>query len=118
MDFYVVNKFYSSGAVLFEFLTNLSSVNWLALEREKNFDYPALLKAIDFNMNDGWTFGTLEASTMNIIIFYIGGPDLMKDSRTVAILYYITPVLAEAYTSVLNRSFSSFSQLSERRWRC
>jgi DNA-binding CsgD family transcriptional regulator len=58
-------------------------------------------------MNDGWTHGVLDISTMDLYIFWFGHSNKDGRKRTEKILEYIVPFVTEAYKRI--NSFQSVS---------
>ena len=114
LNIYLSNKCYNTDAVLLEFATNLSPVNWGKIDRSYNANYPAATFAYDFKLYDGWTHGTLDISDMNCYILFFGGPVRDGSRRTEKILEYITPFYAEAYKKVISNSGSTKHNLTKR----
>lgn len=103
MSAYLEHNLHQTDAVVCEFLTELSPVNWLKLDQRLDYSYAAATLARDYKMIDGWTHGTLDLATMNCTIISIGGPKPDGSIRTQKIIEYITPFYAEAYNRVLNK---------------
>lgn len=114
MDYYIEKKFYSNDGVLFEFFANLSPVHWLSVGKGTAANYPASVHANDFNMHDGWTHGTLDAKSMDSIVFYFGGEKNMLDARTKIILEYIIPFFSEAFKRVSATPSNSSLRLTDK----
>lgn len=100
MQLYFENNFHLTDAVVYEFLTTLSPVNWLKLDQRCGYNYPASLLALDYNMREGWSYGTLDIATMTCSLFSIGGPRVENDKRVQFLLEYIIPFYSEAYQRV------------------
>jgi DNA-binding CsgD family transcriptional regulator len=114
IDLYLENRYYRTDAVFYEFITNLSPVNWLGVDKKCSFNYPASVMACDFNMNNGWTHGTLDPETMNCSVFFFGGPVVDNHVRSAKILEYIIPFYSEAYKRVLKKSNKPALNLTKR----
>jgi len=114
MDLYFEKKFQLTDAVLCEFLNHLSPVNWASLNRDYGFDYTASVRAIDFNMRDGWTHGIIDPSTMTSTVFFLGGPQADADIRSKAVLSYIIPFYAEAFKRALDTTNKPIQSLTQR----
>lgn len=103
LDLYFEKEYYYADAVFCEFVMNLSPVNWMHIDNKLGINYPAAVMALDFNMNDGWTHGTVDPSTMNSAVFFLGGPSAEHGARSEKILEYIIPFLCEAYKRLLKK---------------
>lgn len=114
LELYMNNKVYFNDAIFNEFATNLSPVNWACVDKKCGNRYLASVHALDFNMNDGWTHGTLQPQTMDCSVFFLAGARVDKDIRTSRILDYIIPFYAEAFQRVLRRDFKPFCSLTPR----
>ncbi|MBU1568365.1 MAG: LuxR family transcriptional regulator [Proteobacteria bacterium] len=114
MDFYMEKKFYSKDGVLFEFFANLSPVHWRSVGKGSTANYPASVHANEFNMHDGWTHGTLDAKSMDSIVFYFGGEKYMLDARVRTILEYIIPFFSEAYKRISATPNNSSPRLTDK----
>ena len=115
LDFYFQQGFVQTDAVLQEFMTNLTPVNWNDVGKKCGFSYPESVRAIDFKMVDGWSHATLDMKTMNITVFYFGSPIPENGhNRSRAILEYATPFLSCAYNQVLSNENKSNQQLTKR----
>jgi LuxR family transcriptional regulator, quorum-sensing system regulator CviR len=114
MDFYMEKKFFSTDGALIKFFTNLSPTHWLSVGKSNAPNYPASVHAIDFNMHDGWTHGTLDPKTMDSVVFYFGGEQNMLNVRTKIILEYIIPFLSEAYKRVSTTPSNSSLRLTDK----
>ena len=101
MDLYFERQFFNNDAAFIEWITNMSPVNWLDIDKSCGFNYPVSVSANDFNLNDGWTCGTLDPSTMDCHGFYLGSDKIASCLRTYKIIEYITPFLTQAYQSFL-----------------
>lgn len=105
LDDYFENDDFSSDAVLAEFLTTLSPVNWSAVDEKCDFNYPASIKALEYNMRDGWADGTLNPVTVDLTTFFLGNS--VKDdnsARSENVLQYATPFLVGAYERLLQKA--------------
>ena len=100
VDLYFEKNFHLTDVVLCEFLTNLSPVNWLSLDRLYGYNYPSSVYAIDFNMREGWTHGVVDPASMTFTTFFMGGPQTDNSPRSYRILEYIIPFYAEAFKRV------------------
>lgn len=100
MDYYIENRFYSSDAALFQYLSDLAPVHWQSVEKRCGINYPESVNSPDFSMKDGWTSGSLNLGTMDVTVLYLAGPKIDHSTRAKAILGYITPFLTEAYGRV------------------
>ena len=100
MSCYFENEYHQTDAVLCNFFLNLSPVSWLKVDRKRNYDYPAAILANDFNMIDGWTYGTLDLDTMSCVTLSVGGPDEDGSIRSYKILEYLMPFFSEAFKKV------------------
>ena len=114
LDFYFSQEFARSDAVLMEMMSTLSPVNWSAVDKRCAFDYPASVKAREFNMIDGWSHGTLDLETMDLTAFFLGGPVRDDSPRSAAILDYATPFLAGAYKRLLGKEKDPSQALTAR----
>ncbi len=114
MDFYMEKKYFSNDGVLFEFLANLSPVHWLSVGKGSTPSYPVSVHANDFNMQDGWTHGTLDTNNLESIVFYFGGEKHMLDVRAKIILEYIIPFFSETYKRVAATPNNSFARLADK----
>lgn len=103
LDRYLADQYYSTDAIFHDFITTLSPVNWLSVDKKYQCDYPALNMSRDFNMNDGWTHGTIDPASMNCCIFFFAGPVMENNIRIKTILDYIIPFYSEAYQRVLRK---------------
>lgn len=114
LDLYMKNKVYFNDAIFNEFATNLSPVNWSCVDKKCNNQYLASIHAPDFNMNDGWTHGTVQPRSLDCSVFFLAGARVDKDIRTVRILDYIVPFFTEAFQRVLRRDGGPFGTLTPR----
>jgi DNA-binding CsgD family transcriptional regulator len=114
LDLYFENQYYFTDAVLCEFITNLSPVNWLAVDKKCKFNDPASDLASEFNMRDGWAHGTLDPGNMDCTAFFFGGPFAENNVRTSIILEYIVPFYSEAYRRVLKRAIKPLHHFTNR----
>ncbi|MDA8138628.1 MAG: LuxR C-terminal-related transcriptional regulator [Desulfobacteraceae bacterium] len=112
MDLYFENCFHLTDAVLCTFLTHLSPVNWLSLDRQYNYNYPAAVLALDYNMRDGWAYGMVNPRTSDCTAFFMGGPTAETSIRSIKILEYIIPFFSQAYTRVLKKDALPKMELS------
>ena len=97
-----------------QLLTNITPVNWYSVDSKCEEKYPAAYLASDFNMHDGWTFGTLDLDTMNCSLFFFGGPRVERNTRISKILEYIIPFYSEAFKRVLKFDKSGSYSLTPR----
>lgn len=114
MNMYFDNNLHITDAVLCEFLTNLTPVNWLKVDQRLDYDYPAARLAMDFNMKEGWSYGTLDSVTMTCTFFSMGGKWTENDIRTQKILEYIIPFYSEAYKQTLRYSNRPVPELTKK----
>lgn len=114
MEQYFNNHLFRTDAVVCEFLTNLAPVNWARVDQRLGYDYPAARLAMDFNMNEGWSFGTLDIASMSCTLFSVGGPRMDNDLRVQKILEYIIPFFSEAYRRVLGRICANKTELTPK----
>jgi DNA-binding CsgD family transcriptional regulator len=115
LDFYFQEGFSRTDAVILEFISNLSPVNWRDVGKKCGFSYPVSVKAIDFGMIDGWSHGSLNPNTMNSTAFYFGSS--VRDESAVrnrGILEYATPFLSGAYDRVLKKKARPAIKLTAR----
>lgn len=103
LELYMKNKVYFNDAIFNEFATNLSPVNWACVDKKCNNQYLASIHALDFNMHDGWTHGTLQPQSLDCSVFFLAGARVDKHIRTARILEYIIPFYAEAFRRVLRK---------------
>jgi LuxR family transcriptional regulator, quorum-sensing system regulator CviR len=111
---YFENRCYLTDAVLCEFLTNLSPVNWQTVDKRCEFNDPASIMASEFNMHDGWAHGTLDRESMACTAFFFGGPFAENNERTSIILEYIVPFYSEAYRRVMKKAIKPLYHFTER----
>jgi DNA-binding CsgD family transcriptional regulator len=114
MDLYIENSYFKKDAAFLEWITNLNPVNWLEVDKKCDFNYPSSVSAIDFNMNDGWTTGTLDLNTLDCYGFYLASDIPDKSVRTLKIIEYITPFFSEAYKNVLKQTMRCDAKLTKR----
>ena len=114
LDLYLKNKCYANDAIFNEFATNLSPVNWAAVDKRCGYKYLKSIHAPDFNMKDGWTHGMLRPQTMNCTVFFFAGPSVDRDPRSAQILDYIIPFYCDAYRRAMGKPVESFSDLTTR----
>lgn len=114
LDLYVENRYYSTDAALFCFLSTLSPINWSGIKVQTGVDYPISVNAIEFKMLDGWTHGILDPHTMDSTVFYFGGPDVMSSPRSRVIFKFIIPFFAEAYNRTLKRNINGSTSLTKK----
>ena len=114
LELYMKNKVYFNDAIFNEFATNLSPVNWACVDKKCRNRYLASIHALDFNMKDGWTHGTLQPHTLDCSVFFLAGARVDKDIRTARILEYIIPFYAEAFRRVLRKETEPFCALTPR----
>ncbi len=114
LEMYLKNHLYLSDAVLLEFVTSLSPINWLKVDKKCNFNYPAATLAFDFSMFDGWTHGTIDVDTMDVHLFFFGSSVAAGSNRTKQILEHIVPFYCEAYKRVLDKSIPLQENLTAR----
>lgn len=114
LDEYMSNQYYSSDATFCDFVTTLSPVNWLDVDKRYQCEYPALEISLDFNMNDGWTHGTFDPASMDCHVFLLGGPVVENNFRAKTILDYIVPFYSAAYQRLLKKPTQRRAMLTAR----
>lgn len=114
MDTYLEKGYHLTDAVLCEFLTNLSPVNWERIDKRLGCDYPAAQLAFDANIRYGWTHGTVDTASMNCTAIFMAGPQIDASIRTEKMLGYIIPFYMEAYSRVLGQPSSPAAKLTAR----
>lgn len=114
LDLYFEKQYHYTDAVFCEFVTNLSPVYWNDVDKVCGESYPASVMALDFNMKDGWTHGTIDPHSTNCSVFFFGGPSAEKDIRTYKILEYIIPFYSVAYQRVLKRTAKVAHKLTKK----
>jgi DNA-binding CsgD family transcriptional regulator len=114
LELYMKNKVYFNDAIFNEFATNLAPVNWACVDKKCNNQYLASIHALDFNMNDGWTHGTMQPHTLDCSVFFLAGARVDQDIRTARILEYVIPFYAEAFRRTLKNGSEPFGALTPR----
>lgn len=115
LEFYFEQNIGQTDTILLEFLANLSPVNWHNSDKKCGFSEIASVRAQDFKMIDGWSYGTLDPKTMNSTVFFFGSPDRDRSLiRNKAIVEYATPFLSIAYERVLKNETKPCYQLTNR----
>jgi DNA-binding CsgD family transcriptional regulator len=111
---YMKKKIYFNDAIFNEFATNLSPVNWACVDKKCNNQYLASIPALDFNMRDGWTHGTMQPGTLDCSMFFLAGARVDKDVRTARILDYIIPFYSGAFRRILRKETRPVQALTRR----
>lgn len=101
LDHYFVNGLHITDEVLMEFYKSNIPVSWRKLDEKFGATYPAAKLAMDFNIVDGWTYGTIDPRTSECSLFYFGGEDRDSTIRSQCIVEYAVPFLSEAYQRIL-----------------
>lgn len=114
LDEYFQNDDFTSDAVLAELLTNLTPVSWLEVDERCSFNYRAAVSALDYNMRDGWTHGTIDPTSFDLTALFIGGPFKDSSVRSAKILEYVVPFYTQAYNRVLQKKAKPKESLTER----
>ena len=114
MDLYFEKQFFKNDAAFLEWITNMSPVNWLDIDKKCGFNYPVSVSANDFNMHDGWTCGSVDPSTMDCHGFYLGSDKVDNSVRTYKIIEYITPFLTQAFQRLLSTTRTNPVGLTKR----
>lgn len=114
LELYFEKQCYLTDAVLDELITHQSPVNWLTVDKKCEFNDPASVMALEFDMNDGWAHGTMDPGSMNCTAFFFGGPFAENNVRTSLILEYIIPFYSEAYKRVRKRAIKPLPDLTNR----
>jgi DNA-binding CsgD family transcriptional regulator len=113
LDEYLANQYYSTDAIFCDFITTLSPVNWASVDKKYQCQYPAQEFSLDFNIKDGWTHGTLDPTSMDCHVFFLGGPVVENNLRAKTIIDYIIPFYAEAYQRILRKPVQT-ARLTQR----
>jgi len=107
VDMYLENRFHKTDAAIWEFLATLKPASWLKIKCDNYVSYPDSVRAADYGMNDGWSHGVLDITTMDFYIFWLGHSQKDGKKRTEKILEYLIPFITEADKRI--HSFQSFS---------
>jgi len=115
LEFYFQQSIAQTDTVLLEFLCNLSPVNWYDFDKRYGLSQIASVRAQDFKMIDGWSYGTIDTNTMNGTVFFFGSPKRDSDLlRNNGIVEYATPFLSIAYERVLRKKNENANEPLER----
>lgn len=104
LDHYFQNSQHMTDEIIKEFNRTVSPVNWQKVDKRHGITYPAAQLANDFNITDGWTYGTFDPSTSDCSLFFFGGHDSEGIKRSECIVEYAVPFLSEAYKRILKIS--------------
>ena len=114
VEMYTENQFHKTDAAIREFLTTLKPVSWQKIKCQSHKNYPVSVRAPDFGMNDGWTHGVVEPSTMEAAIFFLGSASMDGDIRTSMILEFVIPFLSQAHYRIRKKRPETCFKLTPR----
>jgi DNA-binding CsgD family transcriptional regulator len=114
LDHYFQNGHHITDEVLLEFNKTISPVSWREVDNKHGITYPAAQLAYDFDIVDGWTYGSLDPNTSECSLFWFGGEDPGSMERSRAIVQYAVPFLSEAYKRVLDIPKAKISKLTPK----
>ncbi|WP_319526251.1 LuxR C-terminal-related transcriptional regulator [uncultured Desulfosarcina sp.] len=114
LEEYFENDDFTSDAVLMEFMTYLMPVSWSEVDKRCNYNYPASIKALDYNMRDGWAHGTINPVNFDCTLFFFGSSARDNSARSAKILEYVVPFYAQAYNNVLKKIAAPATDLTSR----
>ena len=114
LDYYFKNRFQKADASFGEYLKRLEPIHWTTLNKKMGYNCKAAIKGLDYNLRDGWTYGTYDPSSMNCCIVNLACSRTSNSPRNRSILEYIIPFLAQTYRRLLNVYSGPVSGLTPR----
>lgn len=111
LDHYFENQYYKSDITLHEYLQHLKPVHFATFEEKMRCSHPAGILSMEYNIPDGWAYGTFDPGSMNCCVFYMVA-STQNSPRNRTILKYITPFFTEAYRHILNAYRGPVSNLT------
>lgn len=109
---YFDNKYYLDDHVLTELISTFQVQHWKTMDckyQSLEMREPFVIEAYEFGLEDGLTFGTIDADQEIATCFSFSGKAIENLSRSASIIEYITPHLAE----ILKRVFYQKKNLTE-----
>lgn len=114
LNHYFEHRYYQSDVTLHEYIRHFKPVHLQTIDERVGYKYPAGLLSLEYNIPDGWAFGTLDPDSLNGCVIYMVAPSTRDSPRNRIILEYITPFLAEAYRRIVNACSGPARRLSPR----
>lgn len=111
---YFDNQYFLDDHVSTELLSTFELQHWKEVDRKYNsFENrdPATIEAYEFGLQDGITYGTIDADSKIGTCFSFAGKSIEYNYRSSTIITYLTPHLAEILRKVLYREIDSKESL-------